>query len=72
MYKHKIELVTTSDIVEFVRITSEESGVVKLVDDNGFCVNAKSFLGAMAAVEWGSLYCESENDIYSQIEKFCV
>lgn len=72
MYKHKIELVTTSDIVEFVRIATEETGAVKLMDGNGFCVNGKSLLGAMATVEWKSLYCESENDIYSKIEKFCV
>lgn len=72
MYKHKIELVTTSDIMEFVRIATEETGAVKLMDGNGFCVNGKSLLGAMATVEWKSLYCESENDIYSKIEKFCV
>ena len=72
MYKHKIELVTTSDIMEFVRIATEETGAVKLMDGNGFCVNGKSLLGAMATVEWKSLYCESDNDIYSKIEKFCV
>lgn len=72
MYKNKIELVTTSDIMEFVRIATEEAGAVKLMDGNGFCVNGKSLLGAMATVEWKSLYCESENDIYSKIEKFCV
>ena len=72
MYKHKIELVTTDDIMEFVRIATNEVGAVKLIDGNGFCVNGKSLLGAMATVEWKSLYCESENDIYSKIERFCV
>lgn len=72
MYRHKIELVTTNDIMEFVRIASNEVGAVKLIDGNGFCVNGKSLLGAMATVEWKSLYCESENDIYSRIERFCV
>lgn len=72
MYRNKIELVTTSDIMEFVRIATEETGDVKLIDGNGFCVNGKSLLGAMATVEWKSLYCESDNDIYSKIEKFCV
>lgn len=72
MYRNKIELVTTGDIMEFVRIATEEVGDVKLIDGNGFCVNGKSLLGAMATVEWKSLYCESENDIYSKIEKFCV
>lgn len=72
MHKHKIDLITTSDIVEFVNIATSEAGTVKLVDDSGFCVNGKSLLGAMATVEWNSLYCVSENDIYSKISKFCV
>ncbi len=72
MHRHKIELVTTADIVEFVNIATSETGSVKLVDDTGFCVNGKSLLGAMATVEWSSLYCVSENDIYSKISKFCV
>ena len=72
MHRHKIELVTTADIVEFVNIATSETSSVKLVDDTGFCVNGKSLLGAMATVEWSSLYCVSENDIYSKISKFCV
>lgn len=72
MYRNKIELVTTSDIMGFVNIATNESGYVRLVDGNGFCVNGKSLLGAMATVEWNSLYCESEDDIYSKIQKFCV
>ena len=48
MFKHKIELITTADIMDFVRIATEESGTVRLIDGNGFCVNGKSLLGAMA------------------------
>jgi len=51
MYKYKIELIAHSDIVEFVRIATEAPGVVKLIDGNGFCLNGKSLLGAMATVE---------------------
>lgn len=72
MHKHKIELVTTMDIVDFVNIAAAQSGSVKLVDDTGFCVNGKSLLGAMATVEWGSLYCISDDDIYSKIKRFCT
>ena len=72
MFKHKIELITTADIMDFVRIATEESGTVRLIDGNGFCVNGKSLLGAMATVEWKSLYCESENDIYTRIQKYCI
>lgn len=72
MHKYKIELVTTSDIVEFVNIATAEDGTIKLVDDSGFCVSGKSLLGAMATVEWSSLYCVSDADIYTKIQKFCV
>lgn len=72
MYRNKINLVTSADMQEFVRIATTENGEVKLIDGNGFCVNGKSLLGAMATVEWKSLYCESENDIYLKIKKFCV
>ncbi len=71
MYKYKIELVTTADIMDFVNIVSKEEGSVKLTDDTGFCVNGKSILGAVATVEWNSLYCVSENDIYGRIKKYC-
>ena len=72
MPKYKIELVTTADIKDFVDIATKEQGSVKLTDGTGFCVNGKSLLGAMATVEWSSLYCESENDIYAKIQKYCV
>ena len=72
MYKYKIELVTTSDILSFVSIVTDISGSVKLIDDTGFCVNGKSLLGAMATVEWNSLYCVSDEDIYTKIERFCT
>lgn len=72
MRRYKIELVTMSDIVEFVNVATSETGNIKLVDDSGFCVNGKSLLGAMATVEWKSLYCLSDADIYSKIQKFCV
>ena len=72
MFKHKIELITTTDIMDFVNTVSTVSGDVKLIDDAGFCVNGKSLLGAMASVEWKSLYCISDEDIYTKILKYCV
>ncbi len=72
IHKYKIELITTSDILDFVKIVTAVDGTVKLTDDTGFCVNGKSLLGAMATVEWSSLYCVSDVDIYSKIEKYCV
>ena len=72
MHKHKIELVTFQDIREFVEIVTPLQGDIKLVDGRGFCVNAKSILGAAASTEWSELYCVSENDIYGKIQRFCT
>lgn len=72
MYKYKINLVTMSDINAFIGITSKETGNIRLTNDDGFCVNGKSLLGAVATVEWDELYCVSDTDIYSKIERFCV
>ena len=72
MHKHKIELITTADIREFVKVAESIEGEVKLSDGKGFCVDGKSLLGVMTAVEWNSLYCVTEDDVYSQIQKYCV
>ncbi|MBP0990778.1 MAG: hypothetical protein J5874_06345 [Oscillospiraceae bacterium] len=71
MYRYKLELVTTKDIMDFVNSVTGIKGAVKLVDESGFCVNGKSLLGAMASVEWNELYCVSDEDIYARISKFC-
>ena len=70
MQKYKIELVTNSDINDFVKIVSKVEGEIKLIDDTGLCVNAKSLLGVLYTIEWDNLYCISEHDIYSKIEKY--
>lgn len=72
MYKTKIELVTMTDIVEFVAAVANIEGAVKLIDDAGFCVNGKSLLGATASMEWDNLYVLSDEDIYNKIEKFAI
>ena len=71
MFRYRVEFNTAEDIIDFVNIVSAESGEVKLIDGSGFCVSGKSLLGAIATVEWTSLYCESENDIYLRIQKYC-
>lgn len=72
MHKYKIELVTYSDVLEFIKIVKDIEGEIKLIDGNDFCVNGKSLLGALATIEWSSLYCLSENAIYTEIQKFCT
>lgn len=72
MSKYKINLITMSDINEFVKIASLSPHIIRLTDGTGFCVNGKSLLGAMAAVEWNELYVESDGEIYGEISKFVV
>ena len=71
-HRYKINLVTMTDINEFVKIASGLRPAVYLVDGAGFCVSGKSLLGAMATVEWNELYAESDEDIYSNISQFVV
>lgn len=72
MYKEKIELTTLKDVQEFVSIVSKINGNIYLKDGNDFCVSAKSIIGAIAALEWNSLYCYSETDISYEINHFIV
>ena len=72
MYRYKIELVTATDMKKFVDIASKVDGKVYLIDGTGFKVSGKSLLGAACTVEWSSLYCESEKNIYTEIERWCV
>lgn len=72
MHKYRIELVTMNDIRDFVEIVSGLAGEIRLTDGAGLCVNAKSILGAVASVEWNSLWCQSENEIGEHIVRFCA
>lgn len=72
MHRYQIQLVTMKDIVDFVDTVSKIDCKVTLHDGNEFCVNAKSMLGATATVEWNTLFCDSEEPIYSKIERFCI
>ena len=70
--KAKINLDTLQRVQKFVEICSRVSGKVHLIDGNGYCVNAKSILGAMATADWSEVYVESEQDIYTRIKDFVV
>ena len=72
MGRVKIDLNTLTDIREFVDIVSnpEIKGPIKLTDGSNYTVNAKSLLAAMCTVEWSELYCVSDEDIYTKIQKF--
>lgn len=72
MKRYKLELITMGDIKGFVDTVTSLPGVIRLSDDNGLCVNAKSMLGAVATIEWNALYCYSEFEIGEHIAKYCV
>lgn len=71
--RNKINLVTMTDITEFVRICESIEGRVELFcGKKGYRVNARSVLGCIAAIEWNELWVESDEDIYDKIEKWIV
>ena len=70
--KVKIALDTLTNVSEFVKTVSKLDGKITITDGNGMCVNAKSIIGVLHALEFDELWCESENDIYSHISKFVV
>ena len=70
--KNQIRLDTMSDVNEFVQIACKVSGEVHLTDSRNFKVNGKSLLGVMYSLEFNEIWVESDEDFYSQIEKFIV
>ena len=58
------------DATEFAKIASQTTGNVHVIDGAGMRVNAKSVLGMLYALEFNELWCESEFDIYTYIQKF--
>ena len=73
-YQHrvKIRLDTMTDATQFVSITTKIPGDVIVYDNNGMRVNAQSILGMLYALEFEELWCESDEDIRSHIERFAV
>ena len=71
----KIQLDTITYIGNFVVAVSHAVGKkdkVWVKDNEGSCVNAKSFLGLVATRDFDELWCESEKDIYHAIKQFIV
>lgn len=71
-YRYRVKLTTIGDIVEFFKITTHLPYAVVLRDSANYCISAKSILGAIPCVNWDEVYCESEGDIRTEIEKFCI
>lgn len=73
MGKYKVNVVTQSDLIEFVTIATslgEDIRVRVLNEDNSFICNGKSLLGVRHAMEWDNMYIDSDADIYTKFEKF--
>lgn len=71
--RNKINLVTMTDITEFVKICEGIEGRIELFcSKNGYRVNARSILGCLAALEFDEMWIDSDKNIYDQIEKFIV
>lgn len=69
--KVKVNLDTIAQVNKFVGITSQIDAPIYLVSD-GFKVSAKSLLGALYTMEWSEVWCECDEDIYSQIAQFVI
>lgn len=70
--KNQIRLDTMCDVNEFVRIATQVKGDVYLTDKRNFKVNGKSLLGVMYSLEFDEIWVESDEDFYSQINKFII
>lgn len=68
----RIRLETVRDANELAEIASKTEGHVVISDGNGLCVNAKSVLGALHALEFNDLWCVSDKNIFAEIRKFVV
>ena len=66
----KVNLDTMSKINTFVSICSRLDYRINLIDGNGYCVSAKSLVGALATVDWSQVFVECEKDIYIYIQDF--
>lgn len=68
----KIRLDTVKDINNFVGICSKAAEPVYITDGAGLKVSAKSVLGVMYSMEFAEIWCESDADLYTQLERFTV
>ena len=67
----KINLDTMTAINDFVKAVTNYGGNVYLTDkDRNYLVSAKSMLGAIYSMEWGEVWCESDDDIYHILSRF--
>ncbi len=66
----KINIDTLDKIYSFVRICESLEGDIRLIDGSGYCVSAKSLVGAIATMDWSQVLVETEQDIHWHIKDF--
>lgn len=72
MDKYNIRLNTYTDVAKFVNIVSKLDGKIVVRDDDKHCVNGKSVMGMLYALEFDKLVVESEKPIYHAIREFVI
>ena len=75
MMKYRISLITLDDIRKFVDIMTDFDYSATLENEQGtYRINARSFLGAVAAVEdWKDIWVVSDSpNLYTAVKDFVV
>lgn len=72
MMRVRINLITTSDVKNFVNAISAVEEDVTLIDSVKHCVSGKSLLGAIYTLEWDEVYCLCDKDITQLILPWIV
>ena len=82
MGKYKVNIITQSDLIDFVTLATQlgEDTVVRVLnEDNSFICNGKSLLGVRHAMEWDAIYIDAYNkktlvnvDIYTKFKRFII
>ena len=66
----KITMDTVEQAHQLESIAKNLSGEIFIKDAQGLCVNAKSFIGLLHALEFTELWLESKNDYYTEFKPF--
>ena len=68
----KIFMDTIDQAKEIERIAKECDAAVYIKDGTGLCVNAKSLVGVLHAMEFNELWLESEEDYFIKFKDYIV
>jgi hypothetical protein len=70
--KVKIRLDTMKEISQFVNICATAKVPVYITDGAGLKVSAKSILGVMYSMEFDEIWCETEANLYHELDRFII